>query len=449
MDESKKEPETKPEEKKKPVVPIVIGVLVVAAIAVVAFVLLNKPKVKIPEILYFERAEAEKELSKAGLKLGSVTEKESEGVPLGDVVLECSPAVGTTVDKDSAVNVVVSKGPKPSDSVEVPDLTGLTAEEAENKLIDALFVPQPGPQVNSDTVEAGKVCSQSAAPGTKAQVLSVITYSVSLGKEQVTVPDVTGKSINEARDILAKAGLGSDTTSSYSDTVKKDAVISQSVAKDTKVNKGTVVTVEVSLGKKPVAQVLVPNILTYSRDEAKKTLESAGLKYSYSGDEDGTVVAVKPAPNTKVDQGSTVTFELKRPEAAPAPAQNPAPTQDLAPAPTQNPAPTPAPTQDSNSTSDSNGSYKANYSKDQCTEIATKAMGAGGQAKGDPIDLKTSDLIDGGGTLYYVVEFKLGDASYQVQVDAIEGKVINATETVGNVENILDANGNVQSSREI
>jgi beta-lactam-binding protein with PASTA domain len=168
--------------------------------------------------------------------------------------------VGTTVDKNSAVNVVVSKGPKPSDSVDVPDVTGLTAEEAENKLIDALFVPQPGPQVNSDTVEAGKVCSQSAEPGTKAQVLSVITYSVSLGKEQVTVPDVAGKSVNEARDILAKAGLGSDTTNSYSDTVKKDVVISQSVAKDTQVPVNTEIVLEVSLG--PAAPVTTRKTIT-------------------------------------------------------------------------------------------------------------------------------------------------------------------------------------------
>ncbi len=443
MDEPKKGPEAVPEAKKKPVVPIVIGVLVVAAIAVAAFVLLNKPKVKVPEIVYMEHTEAQKELSNAGLKIGSVTEKESAEVPLGDIVLECNPAVGATVDKDSAVNIVVSKGPKLSDSVEVPDLTGLSAEEAEKKLSDALFIPQPGPQVNSDTVEAGKVCSQSAAPGTKAQVLSVITYSVSLGKEQVTVPDVAGKSVNEARDILAKAGLGSDTTNSYSDIVKKDVVISQSVAKDTKVNKGTVVTVEVSLGKKPATQVLVPNILSYSRNEAIKTLESAGLKYSYSGDEDGTVVSMKPAPNAKVDQGSTVTFELKRPTPVQTPAPTPAPTQESTPTPT--PTPTPAP----ESSSSSNDDYKANYSKEQCTDIATKAMGAGGQAKGDPIDLKTSDLINGGGTLYYNVEFNLGEAKYQVQVDAIEGSVISASETTGNIESILDANGNVVSSREI
>ena len=401
--------------KKKPVVPIVIGVLVVIAAAVAAFILL-KPKVTVPDITQSFRSDAEQELTKVKLKIGTVTEEETAEIPIGDVVIRTDPAPGTSVDEGTEVNVVVSKGPKLNDPVEVPNILGLSPEDAENKLFDSFFIPQPGEPAYSDTAEAGKVIAQSVPAGTKVEMFSIIMYSVSLGKEQISVPDVTGKSISDARGMLDSAGLSCDTSQSYSDTVAKDVVISQSVAKDTKVDKGTTIVLEVSMGKKPATKVLVPNIITYKLADAKKSLDSAGLKYTYTGDENGTVTSVKPAPNTQVDQGSMVTFAL-----------------------VYNPAPEPEP----------EPGFKPNFSKDQCTQIALDAMGAGGQAKGEAANVSTSDLITGGGTIYYKVEFDLGDAHYEVQVDAISGGVIGASEVFGGIENLLDANGNVISSREL
>ncbi len=75
--------------------------------------------------------------------------------------------------------------------------------------------------------------------------------------------------------------------------------------------KGTVVTLQVSLGAKPTVKVQVPNILTYTLDDAKAALDSAGLKYQYTGDVDGTVASMNPQPGTEVNQGSTVSFTLQ------------------------------------------------------------------------------------------------------------------------------------------
>lgn len=465
--------------KKKPVVPIVIGVLVVIAAAVAAFILL-KPKVTVPDITQSFRSDAEQELTKVKLKIGTVTEEETAEIPIGDVVIRTDPAPGTSVDEGTEVNVVVSKGPKLNDPVEVPNILGLSPEDAENKLFDSFFIPQPGEPAYSDTAEAGKVIAQSVPAGTKVEMFSIIMYSVSLGKEQISVPDVTGKSISDARGMLDSAGLSCDTSQSYSDTVAKDVVISQSVAKDTKVDKGTTIVLEVSMGKKPATKVLVPNIITYKLADAKKSLDSAGLKYTYTGDENGTVTSVKPAPNTQVDQGSTVSFVLTAPKpvvkvAVPditnmslndakatldnaglrytysgdengvVSSINPAPNTQVDQgsmvtfALVYNPAPEPEP----------EPGFKPNFSKDQCTQIALDAMGAGGQAKGEAANVSTSDLITGGGTIYYKVEFDLGDAHYEVQVDAISGGVIGASEVFGGIENLLDANGNVISSREL
>lgn len=301
---------------------VLVGMLVAAFAALVALGLVGcGPKqVDVPNLERMDQAEAEEALAQAGLTLGTVSEEPGGDMQFGGFVWKQSPEAGTKADEKSAVDIVVSTGPKLTDPVAVPDLTGKTVEEAEAEIIDRMLIPQPGESKYSDTVEPGRVCEQAPQPDTELMPLEIVTYSVSLGKEQVVVPDVVGKPVAEARTMLANGQLGCDITESYSDTVAKDVVIGQSIGKDTQVDKGAIVTIDISLGPKPPAKVKVPNIISYNLSGARGALDSAGLKYSYSGDEGGTVTSVNPAPGTEVDQGSTVTFKLTAPKKT-APAQ--------------------------------------------------------------------------------------------------------------------------------
>ncbi len=304
------------DKKKAPV--IILSALLVVAVGVIIFLVAGNNKqeseaaqtVNVPDVVKVEQHDAEKLIISAGLTVGKVDEANSDDVAAGHVISQ-DPAAGTKVDQNTSVNIVVSSGKAKSDKTTVPDLMGKSHEEAEKALKDAKLIAVPGNPVYSDEVEPGKVCSQSVAAGTQVDEGSQVVFSTSLGKETVAVPDVTGKPVAEARSLLNKAGLGTDTTTAYSDKVAKDSVISQSVPKDTKVVKGTIVTLQVSLGARPKTKVKVPNIYTYTLEDAKKALDSAGLKYRYSGDNDGTVVDVDPEPGTEVDQGSTVTFTLQ------------------------------------------------------------------------------------------------------------------------------------------
>lgn len=300
---------------KGPLIPILIGVVVVA-LGVVGYLFATgffTPKVNVPELDLLSQEQAEQALTAAGLKLGTVSEKKDpDGFEIGGFVIEQDPAAWTNVPQGTAVNIVLSIGLSLDDPVTVPDLTGLTPEEAETKLFNSMLIPQRGDSVYNDQVEPGKVCAQSTVAGTQLSMFETITYQVSLGKEKVAVPDVVGKNVKEARDILTQAGLSVDTTQVYNDNVAAENVVSQSVAKDEQVDKGTTVTIEVSLGKKPAAKVSVPNVLTYDLDSAKRTLESAGLAYRVVGDDSGTIVAIRPAQGSQVDQGSTVEIEVKR-----------------------------------------------------------------------------------------------------------------------------------------
>lgn len=60
---------------------------------------------------------------------------------------------------------------------------------------------------NSDTVEKGGIISQNLAPGESVPVGTKIVLVVSLGKEQIAVPDVIGKTYDEAKSILKEEGF--------------------------------------------------------------------------------------------------------------------------------------------------------------------------------------------------------------------------------------------------
>lgn len=70
--------------------------------------------------------------------------------------------------------------------------------------------------------------------------------------------------------------------------------------------------------------------------------------------------------------------------------------------------------------------YVPQWSAADCTANALAAVGAGNSAK----NVTTSDLIEGGGTFYYLVEFDLDAAHYRVQVDATNGVIIDVMESV-------------------
>ena len=88
-------------------------------------------------------------------------------------------------------------------------------------------------------------------------------------------------------------------------------MMSQSVAENTQVAKGTIVMLRVWMGAQPTGKVAVPNVYTYTKDDAIYALMSAGLNGQITGDEDGTAIATSPDAGTEVDPGTTVVLTLQ------------------------------------------------------------------------------------------------------------------------------------------
>lgn len=265
--------------------------------------------IEVPNVQGLTQTDAEKAINDAGFTLGTVTEENSDTVYTGNVISQ-TPAAKAKAAKGDKVNIVVSLGKKTPKQVTIPDLKNMTQTQAEDALAALGLVPKAlNPEATND-VEAGKVFKQSPAALSAAVEGSTVTFTVALGALTIEVPNVVGMSETNAKTTLDNADFGIDKTTHYSDTVAAGNVIAQNPAAGTKTVTGTKVTIDVSLGKKPADQVAVPNLQTLTLDEAKKSLESAGLKCVATGDQSGTVTAQDPKAGTKVNAGSTVTITL-------------------------------------------------------------------------------------------------------------------------------------------
>jgi beta-lactam-binding protein with PASTA domain len=188
------------------------------------------------------------------LVVGTTTNQYSNTVAAG-LVISQSPVGGSAVDIGSAVNIVVSLG-KPV----VPNVVGLTTSAASTAItaVDSLVV---GTTINqfSNTVESGKVISQSPVGSTAVDIGSAVNIVVSLGKP--VVPNVVGETTAAATTAITAVDslVVGTTTSEFSNTVESGKVISQSPVGSTAVDIGSAVDIVVSLG--PQARIISGRIV--------------------------------------------------------------------------------------------------------------------------------------------------------------------------------------------
>lgn len=199
-----------------------------------------------------------------------------------------------------------------SDMVEVPKVVGMTKEDA-IKALNKLGLGYKAVTQSSDTVAEDCVISQGNVGGSKVEKNSQIVLTISTGKEnkEVTVPNVKGKSEQEAKEAIEEANLVASVDYQYSDSVEAGNVIKYSPSGS--VAEGSTVTIHVSRGKK-VTNVSVPNVLGMSESFASQTLDSANLKVTVkyetsSKAEYGTVTSQTPySAGDSVPSGTTITI---------------------------------------------------------------------------------------------------------------------------------------------
>ena len=197
----------------------------------------DQPKVAVPSVVDLPVDTASAKIRAAGLVPEPTDVPSTKEV---GVVVDQSPGADDMVARGSTVTLSVSAGPK---TVELPDLKGFTQDEAAASLADLGLKVGTIKQVDNTGLDKGKVFTTTPAAGETVPVDSAVGLNVASGK--VTVPDVVGKTRNEAADMLGELGLSVKTT--YVDSTEpENTVLKQSIKAKTKVDDGSTITLTIA-----------------------------------------------------------------------------------------------------------------------------------------------------------------------------------------------------------
>lgn len=243
--------------------------------------------VPMPNVTGMNLEDAQKTLKSLGI-FAEVEYEESETIDEG-VVITASANTGDQIETGNVVTLTVSAGMKP---VEVPEVTGSTLEEAQNKLTSLGF------QVNkteeySDSVKAGQIIAQSPVGGTKAPRDTVVTVTVSLGREEkkVRVPNLVGSTEMDGTVEAIESGLQiGSVTRVYSSEFAEGLICYQSYSQGTYVDEGTELEIKVSQGAEPATYKCDTRIEAPTVDEAPDYVSGTTEVSVKLETDDGTVL---------------------------------------------------------------------------------------------------------------------------------------------------------------
>ncbi|MCU1448037.1 MAG: protein kinase family protein with domain [Acidimicrobiales bacterium] len=159
------------------------------------------PPVDVPDLASTTKATATEKLVAADLAVGHVASTYDEQAPAGAVLSWAHK--GEKVPKHTAIDLNVSDGPRPRT---VPTVAGKTFDQAAAAL-QLVGLNAVRADAFSDTVPKDQVISTSPAAGASVGRGGRVTVTISKGPDLVGVPDVSGKSVQDATATMQAAGL--------------------------------------------------------------------------------------------------------------------------------------------------------------------------------------------------------------------------------------------------
>ncbi|MEL7655370.1 MAG: PASTA domain-containing protein, partial [Bacillota bacterium] len=208
--------------------------------------------------------------------------------------------------------------------VAVPDLLGMTVEQATEELNKYNLKLEVEDQVSSSQYDEGEIVSQD--PNAEMTVKEGYTIKVNISKGVVkegTVPNVVNRTAADAKFMLENYGYRQGDVKTENSDLPKDVVIRQTPEAGTKADPGTAVDLVISLGS-AVEQSPMPNVMGMDIDSAKQELEKAGLNIGAVGYEMSTAYEINTVmwqqyePGVLVDKDSSVNLKVSTGDQPPA-----------------------------------------------------------------------------------------------------------------------------------
>ncbi|MEJ5921963.1 Stk1 family PASTA domain-containing Ser/Thr kinase [Bifidobacterium thermophilum] len=250
----------------------------------------------------------------------SVAQEYSDTVPEGEIISTTPSTVGAHISKRNAGNitVTVSKGIRqstiPADITDASTADGKDPMAALEKAGFTNIAHNSNDDDYSLTVPENALLSISPDPGTTMDHNAKVTVVLSLGPMPVNMPDIVGKTKDEAQSLFDSLQLKATYSEEYSDTVASGRIISASQSVGTQLHWGDSVSVVVSKGPQTVT---LPDVTGKSTSEATATLQALGLEVKVSaplGDITHTVRLQSPSAGQQVrvrdDKGNKTVITL-------------------------------------------------------------------------------------------------------------------------------------------
>lgn len=225
-------------------------------------------EVVVPGVLNQSREQAQATLQNSRLSvlaIVKITTAHENGT-----VFEQEPSAGRRVAVGTPVRLSIASVPR---MVEVPDLLGRPLGEARALLYQLDLSMGASPELVEDH-PPGAVFDQNPPPGTSVPITTPVYLKVAIAADLVEVPDLSGRSFEEAWKIFQDARLAMAAAPEIAAQHSPGSIIGQSVTPGDKVPAGTPVTVKIATASQTAT---VSHFAGQSFEEAQAALQAAGL----------------------------------------------------------------------------------------------------------------------------------------------------------------------------
>ncbi|QYN59706.1 Stk1 family PASTA domain-containing Ser/Thr kinase [Bifidobacterium asteroides] len=299
----------KSKRRKKIIIGSIVAALVLVLAGLGAWNVLSRnrhPMAEVPTInAQMSRILAREKITAAGFRYQEKEDNDS-AEPKGTFTKQ-SPKGGSMAPKGSTVTVWFSSGPK---DTAIPDVKGMTQQEARRALEKAGFKVSPAASVeDSQDVPKDHVTRTDPAAGQSvAKGTSILIY---ISSGMTKVPDLSGKTKDDATNILQSLHFNITIREQASNTVAKDMVISTDPAAGSSIQQGAMITVTVSDGMQ------LGNYVGMTLGEAKRTL-GQGVNITVNGpnNDNAEVTGQDPTSGSSFDKSKdniTLTTAIRIP----------------------------------------------------------------------------------------------------------------------------------------
>ena len=174
--------------------------------------------------------------------------------------------------------VTEESGEAGEDTLKMPDVLGLDMTSAKSKLAEEGITNVETKYADSSEAE-GTVIETTPKEGAKIASGDTVILTISAGENGIALPDVVGKTREQARTDLEKQGFVANFSEESSDSVEAGKVISQDPEAGVKAPVGSAVTIRISTGAQ-VSKIRVPDVRGKSEMDATAILAEAGITVS-------------------------------------------------------------------------------------------------------------------------------------------------------------------------